>query len=103
MSNVPLAHGRRAPVTIPERESFVARLTELTGEPVTRLLRAMPSSVTEQMNRVVHRALHQALNVALFKMDMPEAEASEQMQDVVAEARAENTKSSSASAKSAAS
>jgi EcsC protein family len=52
-----------------ERESLVARVSELTGEPVTQLLRHMPGMVSRQIHRVVHRALAQALEAALYKWD----------------------------------
>jgi hypothetical protein len=58
---------RRA-VAILEGKSFVTRLTELTGEPVTILLRKLPRAITNQVNAAVRRALSQALEVALYKM-----------------------------------
>jgi hypothetical protein len=58
---------RRA-VAILEGKSFVGRLTELTGEPVSLMLRRLPAPVTNQINRTVRRALFQALDVALYKL-----------------------------------
>ena len=52
-----------------ERESLVARLSELTGEPVTQILRMLPQQVSRRIHGVVHRALWRALRVALYKMD----------------------------------
>jgi len=52
-----------------ERESLVARLSELTGEPVTQLLRWMPGAISRQIHGAVQRALFQALKVALYKLD----------------------------------
>jgi len=52
-----------------ERESLVARLSEMTGEPITQVLRRMPKAVSRQIHRVVQSALKQALEVALYKMD----------------------------------
>ncbi len=52
-----------------ERASLVARLSELTGEPVTHLLGMLPKGVSGQIHRVVHTALWQSLRVALYKMD----------------------------------
>jgi hypothetical protein len=52
-----------------ENESLVSRLSELTGEPVTQLLRRMPKLVSEQIHGLVQKALSQALEVALYKMD----------------------------------
>jgi len=54
-------------VTILERESFVARLAELTGEPVTRILNRLPSVVNSQIQRAVNGALGKALDVALYR------------------------------------
>jgi hypothetical protein len=55
-------------VEVLEGKSFIGRLTELTGEPLTRLLRRLPRPVTEQVNRAVRRTLSSALDVALYKM-----------------------------------
>src|SRR5579863_5052956 len=52
-----------------ERESLVARLSELTGEPITQVLRRMPKFVSRQIHGVVQSALSQALEAALYKMD----------------------------------
>ena len=52
-----------------ERESLVARLSEMTGEPVTQMLRMMPKRVSGQIHDVVQRALWQALEVALYKLN----------------------------------
>jgi hypothetical protein len=53
-------------VTILERESFVGRLSELTGEPVSRILNQLPKLVSSQIQRAVNGALGKALDVALF-------------------------------------
>jgi hypothetical protein len=55
-------------VEVLEGKSFVGRLTELTGEPLTKLLRRLPQPVTVQINRAVRRTLSSALEVALYKM-----------------------------------
>jgi len=52
-----------------ERESLVARLSELTGEPISNLLRRIPKVVSRQIHSVVRAALWQALEVALYKID----------------------------------
>ena len=54
-----------------ERESLVARLSELTGEPVTQILRRMPKFVSRQIHGVVHSALAHSLQAALYKLDSP--------------------------------
>jgi hypothetical protein len=56
-------------VSILERESFVARLTELTGEPVTRIMKMLPRIATNPIHRAVQNALNRALNVALNGLD----------------------------------
>jgi hypothetical protein len=58
---------RRA-VAILEGTSFVGRLSDLTGEPVSLMLRRLPPPVTNQINRTVRSALLQALKVALYKL-----------------------------------
>jgi hypothetical protein len=55
-------------VSILEGQSFVARLTDLTGEPITQFLQALPAPLTRQINRAVRNTLSQALDVALYKM-----------------------------------
>jgi hypothetical protein len=52
-----------------EGESLVARLSELTGEPVTQVLRRLPKTISRQIQRVVDQALGQALQAALYKID----------------------------------
>ncbi len=52
-----------------ERESLVARLSELTGEPITQVLGRMPKFVSRQIHGVVQSALSQALEAALYKID----------------------------------
>src|SRR5271168_4226655 len=61
-------------VTILERESFVARLSDLTGEPVSRILNRLPKFVNSQIQRAVNGALGKALDVALFegRVNLPE-------------------------------
>jgi len=56
-------------VTTLERESFIARISELTGEPITQLLRRLPSPVSRRINGAVHSALEKALDVALYNLD----------------------------------
>jgi hypothetical protein len=63
---------RRA-VAILERESFVAKLTELTGEPVTRILKMLPRVVSKGIHHAVQKALTQALVVALNGLEKKEA------------------------------
>lgn len=52
-----------------ERGSLVARLSELTGEPVTQILKRTPRMVSSRIHRIVQQALWQALRVALYSMD----------------------------------
>jgi hypothetical protein len=62
-------------VSILERQSLIARLSELTGEPITRILRRLPGIVNRQINHAVNLALRKALDVALYKTSsiLPEA------------------------------
>jgi uncharacterized protein (DUF697 family) len=55
--------------TILESRSFVSRLTEIAGEPVTQALRRLPPLVTKGVNGAVHAALRKALEAALYQMD----------------------------------
>src|SRR5271165_4769741 len=57
-------------VCILERDSFVARVSELSGEPITQIMRRLPSPVTRRINRAVHGALHKALDLALYSFDL---------------------------------
>ena len=59
---------RRA-VGILEGRSFVARLTDATGEPLTQLMKRLPAVVSRQINKAVRKTLYQTLDVALYKMD----------------------------------
>jgi hypothetical protein len=52
-----------------ERETLVARLSDLTGEPVSQILHRMPRFVSRKIHAVVQSALMQALEVALYKID----------------------------------
>jgi hypothetical protein len=52
-----------------ERESFIGRLSEITGEPITRLMSRLPRLVTKQINRAVRSALNQAMELALYRFD----------------------------------
>jgi hypothetical protein len=63
---------RRA-VSILERESFVSKLTELTGEPVTRIMKMLPRVASAGIHRAVQSALGRALTVALNGLDRPNA------------------------------
>ncbi len=56
-------------VCVLERESFVARVSALSGEPVTQLLKVLPSPVTRQINRAVQGAMQKALDLALYRLD----------------------------------
>jgi EcsC protein family len=64
LSSAELRILRRA-VSILERESFIAKLTDLTGEPVSRLLKALPGGVNRKIHRAVQTAMRKALSVAL--------------------------------------
>lgn len=55
-------------VEVLEGKSFVGRLTELTGAPLTKLMGRLPGPVTAQINRAVRVTLTKALEVALYKM-----------------------------------
>jgi hypothetical protein len=55
-------------VAILEGKSFVGRLTDITGEPVSQLLKRLPAPVANQINRAVRHTMTQALQVALYKM-----------------------------------
>lgn len=52
-----------------ERQSLVARLSDLTGEPITQLLGSMPDVVSRRIHSAVHRTLSHALALALYKLD----------------------------------
>lgn len=56
-------------VAILEGKSFVSRLTEITGQPLTQIMKRLPKGVSGQINQAVRRTLYQALDVALYKMD----------------------------------
>lgn len=56
-------------VSILERESFVARLSELTGEPISLLMRRLPALLARKINDSVHGALTKALDVALYNLE----------------------------------
>lgn len=55
-------------VGILEGKSFISRLSDITGEPITQVLRRLPKFVNKRINGVVQRTLSQALDVALYKM-----------------------------------
>jgi hypothetical protein len=55
-------------VAILEGKSFVSRLSDITGEPLTQVLKHLPMPVTNRINRAVRAALAQALDVAVYKM-----------------------------------
>ena len=55
-------------VQVLEGKSLVARLSDLTGEPLTGLLRRLPAPVTAQVNEAVRRTMTRALDVALYKL-----------------------------------
>jgi hypothetical protein len=63
---------RRA-VAILERESFVAKLTELTGEPISRILKWIPRAASSRIHGAVQAALSQALTIALKGFDQKDA------------------------------
>jgi hypothetical protein len=52
-----------------ERESLVARLSEFSGEPITKVLRRLPKPLSAGMQRVVHGALWRALDLALNRVE----------------------------------
>lgn len=52
-----------------ERESLVSRLSELSGQPITRVLRSIPKSVSAHIHRAVQAALWQGLETALDKFE----------------------------------
>lgn len=56
-------------VSILETQSFISRITEITGEPLTKALRSLPGPVTQSINGAVRMALRKALDAALYKMD----------------------------------
>jgi hypothetical protein len=55
-------------VAILEGKSLVGRLTDITGEPVSQLLKRLPAPVTHQINKAVRHTMSQALELALYKM-----------------------------------
>jgi hypothetical protein len=56
-------------VTALETQGFIARITDITGEPITKLLKSLPGSVTFGINSAVQVALRKALEAALYKLD----------------------------------
>jgi hypothetical protein len=58
-------------VSILERESFIAKLTELTGEPVTRIMKMLPRIASNRIHRAVQSALSRALTLALTGLENP--------------------------------
>jgi EcsC protein family len=60
-------------VSILERESFIAKLTELTGEPVTRIMKMLPRIASNRIHRAVQSALSRALTLALTGLENPKA------------------------------
>jgi hypothetical protein len=56
-------------VCVLERASFIERIGDIAGEPVTKLLRRLPAGVNDQINRTVNSALAKALEAALYRMD----------------------------------
>jgi len=52
-----------------ETQSFISRITEISGEPITKLLRSLPGPVTHGINGAVQIALRRALEAALYKLD----------------------------------
>jgi hypothetical protein len=58
-------------VAILERDSFVAKLTAMTGEPVSRILKALPRVASNQIHKAVQASLKKALDVALRGFDRP--------------------------------
>jgi hypothetical protein len=59
---------RRA-AEILERETFIARITQLTGEPFTRMLNSLPEFASDQIHSAVRASLNKALEVALKGFD----------------------------------
>jgi hypothetical protein len=58
----------RQAVAALEGKSFIGRLTEITGGPLTQILKRMPEPLTAQIQKAVRVALAQALDVALYRM-----------------------------------
>lgn len=58
----------REAFAILEGKSFIGRITELTGEPLTAIMKRLPASVTREINNAVRLALSQAMDVALYKI-----------------------------------
>lgn len=63
-------------VSVLETESYISRLTELTGQPLAAMIKRLPKAVNEQLHRVVQGALYKSLDLALYKMDQGMAEPS---------------------------
>jgi hypothetical protein len=55
--------------SILEGESFVGRVSELSGEPITQVLHRLPYPITRRINGVVRVALQKALDLALYNFD----------------------------------
>jgi hypothetical protein len=56
-------------VRILETPGFVARLANWFGIPIEQLIKRLPGSAAEMVNRAVSSALEQCLQVALFKLE----------------------------------
>jgi hypothetical protein len=52
-----------------ETSSFAVRLAEATGQPMTRLMAAMPSFANRGFERAVEAAIQKCLAVAIDSMD----------------------------------
>jgi hypothetical protein len=52
-----------------ERPDFAARLSEYAGQPIHRLMRAIPRSATDRLNKAVEAAVLNCLHVAIRSLD----------------------------------
>ncbi len=59
---------RRAHLLL-ERPDFAARLAEHAGQPLSRVLRAMPKAASARLNRTIEKAILNCLNVAIGSLE----------------------------------
>ena len=52
-----------------ERPDFAARLADYAGQPVSRVLRAMPKTASARLNKAVERAILNCLNLAIRSLE----------------------------------
>jgi EcsC protein family len=55
-----------------ERESFVARIAQVTGTPVDVAIKYLPRSVNQQLHETIKRAIVKCLDVAVNSLDVDE-------------------------------